>query len=70
MAGGVCGISAAIPCAGQIAKLFGLGSLGQSPKLRKPKRYAFWFGIHAGRLSPFGLGKAALFSTESAAIFL
>jgi hypothetical protein len=29
---------------------FGPESLGQSPKLRKPKRYAFWFGVPAAAL--------------------
>jgi hypothetical protein len=47
--------------------------LGQSPKLRKPKRYAFWFGIlpppfgrNPESLPGLGLGKLSLFSAKSA----
>jgi hypothetical protein len=107
MAGGVCGISASIPCAGQkpaSLPVFGLGfCLWQNPSLRlrriametapslappfernpaslpflnckffaKQKTYeTIVAGIHAGPAAPFGLGKAALFPTESAPFFV
>jgi hypothetical protein len=44
------------------ASPFGLGSLGQNPKLRKPKRYAFWFGILP---PPFGRKPASAAHTAT-----
>jgi hypothetical protein len=53
-----------IPCAGESLRLSpfknGLPAIFEQTSIA---------GIHAGRLSPFGLGKAALFSAESAVIF-